>query len=466
MRYAHTVDQIRAAERSLMARLPDGTLMHRAAAGLAAACVDVLGGAYGARVGVLAGSGDNGGDALFAAARLARRGAQVEVEAPGPHVHGDGLAAVRRAGGRLVPRLGPADLVLDGIVGIGGRPGLRAADDAAVARVGRTNAVVVAVDTPSGVGVDSAELAGPSVDAHLTVTFGTHKVGLLVDPAASRAGVVELVDIGLGPDLGPARLEVLQDADVASLLPTPAATAQKYTRGVLGVLAGSAEYPGAGILACTSAVRAGWAGMVRYAGASADLVHARLPEVVGDGRVQACVVGPGGGSSAGDQLSDALRREVPVVVDADALQHVTASVRSDAVLTPHAGELASMLAVPRPDVEGAPLRHLQTAVERFGCVVLLKGARTLVGAPGRPVTVNATGVAWLATAGSGDVLAGLVGALLAAGLGSYDAARLGAYLHGRAGTIASNGGRHPISAEDLVTALPAAAASCRPDARR
>ena len=180
-------------------------------------------------------------------------------------------------------------------------------------------------------------------------------------------------------------MEVLQDADAATLLPRPGATDQKYTRGVLGVLAGSAEYPGAGILACTSAVRAGWAGMVRYAGAAADLVHARLPEVVGDGRVQACVVGPGGGSSAGDQLSDALRRDVPVVVDADALQHVSASLRSDAVLTPHAGELASMLQVARPDVEAAPLRHLQTAVDRFGCVVLLKGARTLVGAPGRPV---------------------------------------------------------------------------------
>jgi hydroxyethylthiazole kinase-like uncharacterized protein yjeF len=466
MRYAHTVEQVRAAEQTLMAGLPDGTLMDRAAAGLAAVCLDLLGGAYGARIGVLAGSGDNGGDALFAAARLAGRGARVEVEAPGPRVHQAGLAAVRRAGGRRVSALGPADLVLDGIVGIGGRPGLRDADAFAVARVGSTDAVVVSVDVPSGVGVDSAEVDGPAVEADVTVTFGTHKVGLLVDPAASMAGVVQLVDIGLGPHLGGPRVEVLQDADTATLLPVPPAVAQKYSRGVVGVFAGSAEYPGAGLLACASAVRAGWAGMVRYAGASADLVHARLPEVVGDGRVQACVVGPGAGSSAGDQLENALRREVPVVVDADALHHVTPAIRADAVLTPHAGELAAMLDVPRPDVEAAPMRHLQTAVERFGCVVLLKGARTLVGAPGRPVTANATGVPWLATAGSGDVLAGLVGALLAAGLGSYDAARVGAFLHGRAGTIASAGGRHPISAEDLVGSLSAAAASCDSDAGR
>jgi hydroxyethylthiazole kinase-like uncharacterized protein yjeF len=466
MRYAHTVEQVRAAERTLMTGLPDGALMDRAAAGLAAACVDLLGGAYGARVGVIAGSGDNGGDALFAAARLAVRGARVEVEAPGRAVHEAGLAAVRRAGGRPVAALGPADLVLDGIVGIGGRAGLRDADAAAVERVGRTDAVVVAVDVPSGVGVDSAEVDGPSVEADVTVTFGTHKVGLLVDPAASRAGVVELVDIGLGPHLGRPRVEVLQDPDTAQLLPVPSSAAQKYSRGVVGVFAGSAEYPGAGLLACMSAVRSGWAGMVRYAGASADLVHARLPEVVGDGRVQACVVGPGAGSSAGEQLEDALRRDVPVVVDADALHHVTPPIRSELVLTPHAGELAAMLDVPRPDVEAAPLRHLETAVDRFGCVVLLKGAHTLVGAPDRPVTANATGVPWLATAGSGDVLAGLVGALLAAGLGSYDAARVGAFLHGRAGTIASTGGRHPISAEDLVACLPAAGASCAPDAGR
>jgi hydroxyethylthiazole kinase-like uncharacterized protein yjeF len=457
---AHTVEQIRKAERNLMAELPNGALMRRAAAGLAAATSALLPGLYGARVGVLAGSGDNGGDALYAAARLARRGARVEVEVVGDHVHEAALASLRTAGGRVVDALGWADLVLDGIVGIGGRPGLRDHAADAVARVAGTDATIVAVDVPSGIGVDDGVLDGPHVEADVTVTFGTHKIGLLVDPAASAAGVVELVDIGLGSHLGAPAIELLQEADVASLLPMPSGSTQKYARGVLAIYAGSDEYPGAGLLATLGAVRSGWAGMVRYCGAFRDIVHARLPEVVGEGRVQACVVGPGGGVSAGEQLGEALAHQVPLVIDADALEHVDRWVPPNAILTPHAGELARMLQVDRSVVEASPLQYLRAAVDRYQCVVLLKGARTLIASPDQAVTANATGVPWLATAGSGDVLSGLIGSLLAAGLDPYDAARVGAWLHGRAGTIASGAGAHPVSAEDIAGALPQAAASC------
>ncbi|WP_086767175.1 NAD(P)H-hydrate epimerase, partial [Streptomyces bobili] len=227
MRTAYCVDTVRAAERDLMARLPEGALMQRAAAGLAAACADLMGRVYGRRVVLLVGSGDNGGDALYAGARLARRGAGVTAVPLSPgRTHAGGLAALRRAGGRTVApedAAGPirrADVVLDGIVGIGGRGGLR--EDAArlAALADGSRAVVVAVDLPSGVEADTGEVRGAAVRADLTVTFGTHKPGLLVDPAREYAGSVRLVDIGL--DLpGEPELEALQHADVARLLPVP-----------------------------------------------------------------------------------------------------------------------------------------------------------------------------------------------------------------------------------------------------
>ena len=172
------------------------------------------------------------------------------------------------------------------------------------------------------------------------MTFGTHKVCHLVDPAAQACGAVHLVDIGL--ELPEPEVEALQPEDVAALLPRPTAAAQKYTRGVVGVRAGSAQYPGAALLSVAGAA-CGLAGMVRYVGdeAVAELVKAHHPEVVGEGRVQAWVVGSGGGDAAGEELRAALADGVPVVVDADALQHLEPG--RAAVLTPHAGELAAML---------------------------------------------------------------------------------------------------------------------------
>ena len=351
MLHAHTVEQVRAAEAELMARVPDGALMQRAAAGLAVAIVDFLGSAYGRRVLVLVGSGDNGGDALWAGAMLARRGVQVEAWLLSDNAHAEGRAALERAGGRVVtePTRRP-EVVVDGIVGIGGRAGLR--ENAANALKLLHGVPVVAVDTPSGVEVDTGEVDGGHVEAALTVTFGTHKVCHLVDPAAQACGAVHLVDIGLG--LPEPELEALQPEDVAALLPRPTADAQKYTRGVVGIRAGSAQYPGAALLSVAGAA-SGLAGMVRYVGdpAVAELVKARHPEVVGEGRVQAWVVGSGGGDSAGEELHAALADGVPVVVDADALQHLEPGRAS--VLTPHAGELAALLGLERQDIENRPL---------------------------------------------------------------------------------------------------------------
>ncbi|MBA3311367.1 MAG: NAD(P)H-hydrate dehydratase, partial [Nocardioidaceae bacterium] len=429
MRHAHSVDQVRAAEAELMATLPDGALMQRAAAGLATACADLLGRVYGARVLVLTGAGDNGGDALYAGARLARRGARVEALCVGEHVHGQGLSDLRAAGGRVVTAAGDADLVLDGIIGIGGRPGLRGR---AAELVDRLDLPVVAVDVPSGIGVDTGELSGPHVAAELTVTFGTHKVGLFVDPAASSAvGAVELVDIGLQRYLGDPVIEVLQAGDVRRLLPRAQPVDHKYSRGVLGVVAGSPQYTGAGVLAVSAAVAAGFAGMVRYEGASEDLIRAAHPEVViGPGQVQAWVVGSGIGRGLQGQVKSVLAERLPTVVDADGLRHLPSRAAAPMVLTPHAGELADMLDVARAEVEDRMLACAREAAERWDSVVLLKGARSVIAAPDGRFRVNPTGLPWLATAGAGDVLSGVIGSLLAAGLDGFDAASVGAWLHG------------------------------------
>ncbi|WP_106960832.1 NAD(P)H-hydrate dehydratase [Streptomyces sp. 351MFTsu5.1] len=472
MRTAYSVETVRAAERELMARLPQGALMQRAAAGLAAACADLLGRVYGRRVVLLVGSGDNGGDALYAGARLARRGAGVTAVLLAPErAHAGGLAALRRAGGRIVnadnaeAAIRDADLLLDGIVGIGGKGGLRpdAARLAAVADSARC--AVVAVDLPSGVDADTGEVRGAAVRADLTVTFGTHKPGLLVDPAREYAGSVRLVDIGLRAVLPPEPvLESLQHADVRRLLPVPSGESDKYRRGVVGIAAGSARYPGAAVLAVAGALRGG-AGAVRYVGPAGDAVLARFPEtLVSDrgpkqaGRVQAWVVGPGAGDDA-SAVGEVLASDVPVLVDADGLRLADrAAVRArtaPTLMTPHAGEAAALLGVPREEVEGARLAAARELAARYDATVLLKGSTTLVAdTGGGTVRVNPTGTAWLATAGSGDVLSGLAGSLLASGLGALDAGSTAAYLHGLAGRFAAHGA--PVGAHDVAEAVPEA----------
>ncbi|MFD7858809.1 NAD(P)H-hydrate dehydratase [Streptomyces microflavus] len=477
MRRAYSVETVRAAEAALMKRVPEGALMQRAAAGLAVACGDLLrrtGRVYGSRVLLLVGSGDNGGDALYAGARLARRGAAVRALLLSPdRAHAGGLAAFLSAGGQVAEGadgLGPLDLVVDGITGIGGRGGLRE-DAVALLRAvtrDRDRTPVIAVDLPSGVEADSGEVHGEAVRADATVTFGTYKPGHLIDPAAEHAGALRLVDIGLGPELPePPDLEALQYADVAALLPVPGGESDKYSRGVVGVVAGSERYPGAAVLAVAGALRGG-AGAVRYVGPGANAVIARFPEALVHagppskaGRVQAWVVGPGLGDGrwAEEAVADVLGADIPVLVDADGLRLLdagTVRTRTAAtVLTPHAGEAAALLGVAREEVEAGRLAAVRELAARYRATVLLKGSTTLVAeARDTPVRVNPTGTAWLATAGSGDVLSGLTGSLLAAGLAPRDAASVGAYLHGLAARHGSGGA--PVSAQDVADSIPAA----------
>jgi hydroxyethylthiazole kinase-like uncharacterized protein yjeF len=481
-----TAAEIRAAEAPVLAVTPEGALMQRAAAGLATVCLRLLGSAYGRRVALLVGTGNNGGDALFAGARLAGRGARVTAVLLDRHrVHPAGLAALCRAGGRVLPAgssgvataVGRADLVVDGMLGIGGRGGLRqdAAELSWAAAAGA--GITVAVDVPSGIDADTGAVDGVAFPAMHTVTFGAGKVGLAVGEGRSHAGRVHLVDIGLGPHLPVPAAFQFTDADAAVRLLAPSESDDKYSQGVVGVVAGSVTYPGAGVL-CTGAALRTRPGLVRYAGSAADGVRAAWPEaIVTDGspadagRVQSWVVGPGMGTDtdARDALAQVMATDVPAVVDADALTmlaHEPGLLRNRphglsraTVLTPHDREFARFGAEPGSDRIGSARR----LAAELDCVVLLKGDATVVADPGGTAYVNATGTPWLATAGTGDVLAGIIGALLAArsvgGLETGEAAAVAAHLHGRTGQLAAE--RGPLIAGDLVRRLPEAVSRVR-----
>lgn len=455
---AHSVSQIRAAEEALAATLPRGSLMALAAKGLAGALDFIPAGEV---VLLLIGPGNNGGDALFCAVHLRDRGVRVDLCLLDPGtVHIEGLAAARGAGALVIDGPTSHRFVVDALFGIGTRPGLEGRAAEWARWIDTTRPVVVSVDVPSGVDVDGGTLPASHVRADTTITFGTYKAALLVSPAATAASSVALVDIGLGDHLGPALIEAIQPEDghlIAELLRPmldPTASVHKYTRGVVGVAAGSDEYAGAAHL-CVAGAQAGIAGMVRFRGSPAlsTRVVDRAPEVVAaPGRVQAWVVGPGGGDGAREQLALALNDGVPMVVDADALRFIPDRFDTPVLLTPHAGELAAMMGSSREAVEADPLGHVTAAAARWNATVLLKGARTLIAQVSSPTRVNLSGSPWLATAGAGDVLAGLAGSFLAAGADPRDAGSLAAFLHGAASVRANRSG--PVTASMVAAALP------------
>ncbi|MFT3875436.1 MAG: NAD(P)H-hydrate dehydratase [Propioniciclava sp.] len=406
--------------------------------------------------------GNNAGDALFAAAELP---ALLDARVPiwvwpvAESTHADGLAAALDAGATVVDAAGAlmlangSGVVIDGISGLGGRAGVHNAVWAVSRAATGAGVPVVAVDIPSGLVAD-AVVAHRCVQATHTVTFIAHKLAHLAQPAASACGDVTLVDIGVA---APASLiNLVEDADCAAWFPFPGAVADKYSRGVVGLDTGSEDYPGAAVLGVAGALWSG-AGMVRYAGPRrpADGVLAAFPSVVVPvdpgvpGRVQAWVCGSGWPGADAGRLALRLRDGVPVVIDAGALEGLAALVPdlpADSVLTPHAGELARLLGVPRAEVEADPIGHARRAASGFGATVLLKGATQYAVAPGGEVLIALPGTPWAATAGSGDVLAGAVGTFLAAGLPGPRAAVLAASLQAQAALAC----HHPVPPERLA----------------
>lgn len=466
MRDYYTPRQIRLAEAPLLASLPDGVLMRRAAHGLAGVVLGEVcartGGVVGRQVCVLVGSGDNGGDGLFAGAALRRRGVGVEAVLLDPErAHPAGLVEFRRSGGKVVSEPGTPDVVIDAIVGISGRGPLR---PAAAGIVDRIDAPIVAADIPSGVDPETGAAPGPAVRAAVTVAFGARKPAHVL--AVPYCGRIDVIDIGL--DLPTPYLRAFEPSDVGDQWPMPGADDDKYSQGVVGVLAGSDRFPGAALL-CTGAAVAATSGMVRYVGTAGAEVVSHYPEVVAAkdlasaGRVQAWVVGPGFGTDddAKSALAEVLGSDLPVVVDADALTILASApqlVRGRAaatLLTPHAGEFERLTgAAPGSDRVSA----VRSLASEWGVTVLLKGRATIVADYDGTVFVNDAGGSAAATAGSGDVLSGIVGALVASKVPTATAAAVGARVHALAAATAAHGEggefAAPISASPLLSAVP------------
>ena len=482
-----------------------------------------------ARVLLLVGGGHNGGDALLAGALLAERGARVRAAAATDRLHAGAAETARAAGVTLAaagadaaaavarfladaPGAGPA-LVIDGLTGLGASGPLRRPAAELIAplrgagRRGQRPFRVLAVDLPSGTGVDDGAVPGPVLPADRSVTFTCPWGAHLLPPAARAVGRLDVVDLGLPLPEGLPLAVRPEDAGLARLLRAPGGADHKYTRGVVGVWAGSLAYPGAAVLTCSAAVRAG-AGMVRLAAPRrvTDLVLARRPEIVpAPGRAQALVLGPGTDPADAPRavelrraLGAAARDALPAVIDAGALGLLPAAMADGVhpgavhVLTPHAGEAAALLTAlgrtrTRADVEAAPAEAARALAEATGATVLLKDTPTLIAGPGpAPALSVDPGPGWLATAGSGDVLAGILGALLAATRAQEEgrarpdsadpaaaesaesaesadpalAAALAVRLHALAGDLASGAGPgrtgRPLAALDLTRTLPAA----------
>jgi NAD(P)H-hydrate epimerase len=442
-----TPEEMRAVDRA--APEPEAVLVERAGSAVAWEALSMLGGAYGRRVVVVAGKGNNGADGRVAAEHLRRRGVRVEIIDAGDQPE----------------RLRGSDLVIDAAYGTGFRGDYAAPDPA--------GAPVLAVDIPSGIDGLTGEAQERAVRATATVTFAALKTGLLLGAGFEHAGRVSVADIGL--DVSRATIGLVEASDVAAWLPARERNSHKW-KSAIWMIAGSPGMTGAADMAARAAMRAG-AGTVRL-GVPGHPPAPRFPEVVGrwlpeEGwdedvvaggleRMKAVVMGPGLGRS--DATAAAVRRlvaraQAPIVLDADAL-FALGSLDDPArflrnrpgptVLTPHDGEFSRLAGCPPGPRRISAVRHLAFTT---GATVLLKGSTTIVADPAGDVLLTTAGDARLATAGSGDVLAGVIGAFLAQGLDAPQAAAAGAFVHG---TAAGLGWRRGLVAGDLLDLLPAA----------
>ncbi len=472
-------EMARADKLTIEAGTPGIVLMERAGAVVADAAARLW---RGGLVLVLAGPGNNGGDAFIAARILRERGFRVRVGLLGEQggLHGDCALAAKRFAGEVVaasPSLVEgAGLIVDGLFGAGFRPPLSSEAGQLVMAVNRRRVPVVAIDLPSGVPGDGSLTDGPAVEADETITFFRRKPAHLLYPGRAFCGRVSVADIGIAA----ATLAAIVPQTFHNLpplwrrsLPALRPTAHKYDRGHLLVVSGPSGRGGAARLAATAGLRAG-AGLVTLVAptpalpeqaAQLNAVMLReangpsdLEKLLGDPRVSAVVLGPGlgVGPATTELVAVALRSHAAVVLDADALtsfagaaDRLAAQVaRRDAptVVTPHTGEFARLA----PDLVGpSKLESARVAARRSGAVVVLKGADTVVAAPDQRASIADNAPPSLATAGSGDVLSGIIGALLAQGMPAFEAACAGVWLDGEAGREAGVG----LTAEDLAPAL-------------
>jgi NAD(P)H-hydrate epimerase len=512
-----TVDEVRALEVEAIARgTPGRVLMERAGRGAARVAGQLLRGRRGPIV-IVCGRGNNGGDGFVVARHLRARGRRVDVWllGSGEAVTGDAAAmlqAWRRGGGRvrsvqvqgdvdgLAAAIRNAALVVDALLGTGLNTAVRGLAADVVRVINEADVPTLALDLPSGLSADTGQPWGIAVRAVATATFGAAKVGLYLAPGADYAGQVTLIDIGLGAGAAGrqrTQTELLEAGQVGALLPRRPRAAHKGTFGHVLMVAGSRGKLGAGLLAAEAAARSG-AGLTTLAVPVSlqPAAEGRVPEIMtvglpddGDGRVVApdeeslgaqlarhtvVVCGPGLGSGDGPiafVATLARLARMPLVLDADGLNAVagTAALRhrvGPTVLTPHPGEMARLVAGSIADVQADRLGVARRFAVEQGVVVVLKGAGTVIAAPDGQAAISPTGNPGLASGGSGDVLAGMVGALLAQGLTPFDAAVFAVFAHGwAADAVAARRGELGLLARDLLAELPATIAALQQEGR-
>lgn len=484
----YTVAEIRAVEREAAAALPAGALMERAGKAAASAAHAMLGGAAGARVLLLAGPGNNGGDALEAAANLAGDGVEVSIIhlASGAAVAPESAKALdrARAGSARFIDAAAADqewsLVIDGLFGIGLARPLEGAARELVETINRLGRPVLALDVPSGLDADTGAVIGANgvaVEAACTITFIGDKPGLHTFAGRDHAGQVLVDSLDIDVSLLPPVQACLNESALFKPHLAPRRhNSHKGSFGDVAIVGGAAGMAGAPVLAARAALMMG-AGRVLVAAlepaAPFDTVHPEImfrDAAVYKGDASTLVIGPGMGDSATAMrlLAKALAGPSPLVIDADALNLIGASPElqgqlaarsAPAILTPHPLEAARLLGVTAAVVQGDRLAAAREIAARCNCTVVLKGSGTVIAGPGGMAVVNRTGNAGLATAGSGDVLAGMAGSLLAQGWPEWEAALGAVWLHGAAADRLAEAGTGPIG----MTAgeLPAAARRLR-----
>ena len=457
-------------------------LMERAGEGLARVIAETV---ADGPVAAVCGKGNNGGDGLVAARLLRAARREVRVLLLDENLSADAAVNLERLDGVEAfapPRLEGAAVVIDAVLGTGFAGAPRERARAAIDAINASGVPVVAADVPSGVDASTGEVAGAAVRAVATATFARAKPGLWIEPGKSHAGTVQVVDIGI-PEGAPGTPDVWLIGDaVLAQIPRRERNSTKFASGHVLVCGGSPGLTGAPSMACEAAMRAG-AGYVTACVPQAlmSVFETRLLEVMTTGlppdgaadvvlekseRGGALVVGPGMGRTKDAEAlaRDLARRaEVALVLDADGLNAHAGRLddlrgrRAPTILTPHEGELGRLLGAGSDEIKARRLHHARDAARRSGAIVVLKGDDTLVAEPGGRVAVNPGATPALATAGTGDVLSGVLAAMLAKGMEPFAAACAGVHLHARAGRLAAERiGAEGVIASDVIAALPAA----------
>jgi ADP-dependent NAD(P)H-hydrate dehydratase / NAD(P)H-hydrate epimerase len=481
-----TPEMERADRLTIASGTPGFSLMLSAGQAVAEAAMDL---AEEGPIVVVAGRGNNGGDGFVAAAELAARGREVSVVllCERDSLQGDAASAARGWKYPVLPfnpqALGKPALIIDALFGAGLNRPVKGEPHEMIEAINANGAPVLAVDLPSGINGTTGLVMGAAVRASETVTFFRRKPAHLLLPGRMHCGRVHVADIGIARDvldeIKPQTFENVPDTWRASF-PVPRIDGHKYARGHAVIVSGEMASTGAARLAARGALRAG-AGLVTVASPrealavnavalTAVMVRAvdtpvEFAEFIADRRFNACVIGPGAGigERTRDFVHTALSAQKHLVLDADALtsfaeapDHLFESIKAShdpqVVLTPHEGEFPRLFSdMSNKNPGRSKLERVRDAAQRSGAVVLLKGADTVVAAPDGRATIASNAPPWLATAGAGDVLAGIVAAMLAQGVPAFEAASIGVWIHGEGAREAGPG----LIAEDLPEVMPA-----------